>query len=179
MFKRLACCAVSVLLACSFAQAGPVLFTFSFDNDNGNVPGTVSGTIHGLVDNQNGQSASSIVLTSYPIGLVGTPVALDVTTLSTQYINTFDVLNGQIVAANFGAQESFQFIGINDNISTITPCCGLVSSFLSFNNNNDVTGHNLGFDSVNFTAVPEPSAFACLGLIGLIAGGRRWWKRRR
>lgn len=29
------------------------------------------------------------------------------------------------------------------------------------------------------SAVPEPSAFACLGLIVLLAGGRRWWKRRR
>ena len=28
-------------------------------------------------------------------------------------------------------------------------------------------------------AIPEPSAFACLGLIGLVAGGRSWWKRRR
>ncbi len=28
-------------------------------------------------------------------------------------------------------------------------------------------------------AIPEPSAFACLGLIGLVASGQRWWKRRR
>lgn len=28
-------------------------------------------------------------------------------------------------------------------------------------------------------AVPEPSAFACLGLIGLVASGRAWWNRRR
>lgn len=35
--------------------------------------------------------------------------------------------------------------------------------------------------SVGFrvTAIPEPSGFACLGLIGLVAGGRMWWKRRR
>lgn len=30
-----------------------------------------------------------------------------------------------------------------------------------------------------WSAVPEPSAFAFLGLIGLVAGGRSWWKRRR
>ena len=28
-------------------------------------------------------------------------------------------------------------------------------------------------------AIPEPSAFACIGLIGLVASGRSWWKRRR
>lgn len=28
-------------------------------------------------------------------------------------------------------------------------------------------------------AVPEPSAFTCLGLIGLVASGRAWWRRRR
>ena len=28
-------------------------------------------------------------------------------------------------------------------------------------------------------AIPEPSAFALLGLIGIVAGGRSWWKRCR
>ena len=28
-------------------------------------------------------------------------------------------------------------------------------------------------------AIPEPSAFALLGVIGIVAGGRSWWKRRR
>ena len=32
--------------------------------------------------------------------------------------------------------------------------------------------------SVTISAIPEPSAFACLGLLGLVAGGRSWWKRR-
>lgn len=32
--------------------------------------------------------------------------------------------------------------------------------------------------SVTISAIPEPSAFAFLGLIGLIACGRSWWKRR-
>lgn len=34
-------------------------------------------------------------------------------------------------------------------------------------------------ERVTLTVVPEPSAFAFLGLLGLVAGGRSWWKRRR
>ena len=33
--------------------------------------------------------------------------------------------------------------------------------------------------SASVSAVPEPSAFACMGLVGLLLSGRAWWTRRR
>ena len=36
-----------------------------------------------------------------------------------------------------------------------------------------------GQQSLSISTVPEPSAFACLGLIGLVTLGRSWSKRRR
>lgn len=33
--------------------------------------------------------------------------------------------------------------------------------------------------TVNFTAIPEPTSFLMLGLIGLCFGGSRWWKTRK
>ena len=32
---------------------------------------------------------------------------------------------------------------------------------------------------INYTAVPEPTAFLMLGLVGLGFGGNRWWKSRK
>lgn len=174
----------TVLVSVSSVAQANLVFAFSFDNDSGNEPGAVSGTIFGLVDNQDGQSATSIVLTSFPAGL-GTPFNLDVTMYDSQTANSFDVLNGQIVAANFDAFDSgpFDYFAMNSDTATATLCCGSLTTFLSFDPveglaDARVTGHNLGFGNVTFTAIPEPSALAFLSIVGIVICGRAWWKRR-
>ena len=42
----------------------------------------------------------------------------------------------------------------------------------------DVLASANAFATFTVSAVPEPSAFICVGLLGLVVTGRRWMKNR-
>jgi len=85
------------------------LYTFSFDNVIGTVPGTIAGTIRfdflsSPSDSGTGP-ASDIRITSAPAAI---PPSLEgdiVTNWTTQAANTFTIVNGAIVDYRFGASE--------------------------------------------------------------------------
>jgi len=77
-----------------------LVFTFSFTNATGTVDGTVTGQIFGLVNGIN-VAATDVILYGYPSGL-GLPTApLDVFTGANVTLNSFDVVDDQIVTGYF------------------------------------------------------------------------------
>lgn len=91
------------------------------------------------------------------------------------------------------ANDSDGFYATGSEIFTLdaTPT-GIISGFLSHGGHvwdhsysllamkESSSGRQLDINAIEAaSAVPEPSAFAFLGLIGLVAGGRSWWTRRR
>jgi len=105
--SAIALCATVMTLGCSKA-ASALTFQFSFESESSptTVSGTVTGLITGLVDNMSDQQAATIVITSFPDGLSGTPnVGLIVTDWERQSVNSFDVFNGEITGASFLAED--------------------------------------------------------------------------
>ena len=43
---------------------------------------------------------------------------------------------------------------------------------------NEMQGASVAFATFAVAAVPEPSAFICVGLVGLVVAGRRWFSKR-
>jgi outer membrane autotransporter protein len=90
------------------ANSAELDFTFSVLNNPafGNVPGTFMGEIYGLTNNAN-SSANLVLIKSFPAGLnslQAPPIAA--TSWNQQYQNSFTVLNGQITAGGFWAQQT-------------------------------------------------------------------------
>lgn len=155
-------------------QASALSFNFSFDGDTGlgSVPGTVTGTIFGLVDNAPGQAATSILITSFPAGLGGTLSHPDLLDFSSQVANNFNVSGGQIIGGGFAAQDSGD-----------TVILGPVAAYYGFNNvltldnGNTIVGNFDGSAGIVFTpvssSVPDAGSSAillgsaCLGLWSL------------
>lgn len=111
LMKAVALSAAVVLfpLVSSGANAG-LIFEFSFTNDptdnnldNTKVAGTVTGRILGLVDNDVGQSATSVFIDSFPSLDAGFgPLDVEGIDLApSAFNNTFDVLGGEIIDAFF------------------------------------------------------------------------------
>lgn len=51
----------------------------------------------------------------------------------------------------------------------------LTAQAVAGNNGGKLTAFNIDFD---VSAIPEPSQWAMLGLLGVLFGGRRWWRKR-
>lgn len=146
-------------------------FRFSFQNIDGNIPGTITGIVRGLVDNENGQAASSITLTSWPDELLGAAPNIEATTWSSQIINNFDVVGGEIVNASFAAQDtSANFSTFVLSAGLRTPCCDLLNNGLSFDNNNTITGNSSGLSAVSFARLLPPFKFSFENIEGNISG---------
>lgn len=138
-------------------------------------PGTVTGTIFGLVDNMPNQAATQIVITSFPAGLAGTPQLIP-TDYFNQSVNSFSVVGGVVTAAEFSANDTlggFFFLNF-----------GPTTSLLTFDNGISVVGNVDGFGGITFgplnTGVPEidtASAFVplmlTLGVLGTFQRRRR------
>jgi hypothetical protein len=175
----------SVLAAISTAIAMPAValdFNFSYTNVTGGIAGTVEGTIFGLADNTNNQSATSIVITSVPAAYTFPLLdGNDVTLWDAQFDNTFDVSNGMITSISFLASTNpplagFQAIALED-----------VSSF--FGEDFDLDGNIGVFDNLEQTSfngsptfTPVPFEFeASLGLmaLGSMFGANMYFKKRK
>jgi PEP-CTERM motif len=159
-----------VLLACAAGPArADLVFDFSFTNNSGNVSGTVTGEILGLVDNEANQSASEVLIDSYPAGLgnIGsTPI--DVTSWFDQVANSFTVVSGQLTDVNFeatatNAPPSYPSFTLQDTYAELNDTTGYVFS----------TAPNYSQASV----VPEPASLTLLG-IGIPGVAGYGWRRR-
>ena len=98
-----------VLILCSCNAYSAEIFEFSFDNDLGTVPGTITGTIQLDFLNSSNDSgtgpASNISITSTPPGIPVSNEGNTVTNWQSQGLNSFTVLDGVITDYQFGASE--------------------------------------------------------------------------
>jgi hypothetical protein len=167
----------STLLSSS-ANAATILFSFSNDPSWGNVSGTVTGEIDGLVDNST-SAATAVIIDSYPAGLVlsGTyTTPFDVLAWSGGTIgeNSFTLSGGVLIDGNFSI---FSANGINDQLYLNSQCCGGVgTNFLDIGSNDTLYVWNrngIGPTGVTFSStsgVPEPASEMLVGtgVLGLL-----------
>jgi hypothetical protein len=189
--KILGLLAAGLLAGPMAALAGPMTasalsFQFSFTNTIGNIFGSVTGRVLGLIDNTADQAATSVIIDTYP-ALSGDVPNLDVVTWDVVAVNSFTVVDGQIVSGGIGAQNNtatfanFDTFLIGGVIAFILPCCdaALANNALTFGGA-EAVANNDGFQGVTYRAispVPEPGTVALLslglGLAGLGLGRKR------
>ncbi len=185
--KRMAVLGLLALLALA-AMAGQthasLVFDFSFTNEYyGNVPGTVSGQILGLVDNEAGQSATQVVIDSYPAVMngLGTP-PIDAVGWNDQVINSFTVTDGQVTSASFQALKlvsGFTTNLLDLNHDTVNALVYQLPEYdppssLEVINQNGLPGANIVPAST-----PEPASIALLASGIFTAVGLGLHRRRR
>jgi hypothetical protein len=156
--------------------ANALTFHFSFTNNTGSVPGTVTGDITGLVDNQPNQSAAGVFVTSFPAALnITLSPAFNFVTAPSVPVNSFNVSGGLITG--------LQFVGRTTDF--ITPFIELdlfsISRLFNFQpqeiDDRFVEGPLL---ITPVPAVPVPAVGAGLpGLLLVGAGLLHWWRRKR
>ena len=106
---------VSGICFTSSANAQSV-YSFSVTNTIGNVSGTFTGEIYGLLDNAT-SSASSVVIETIPDGMFNLEaVPIDAISWDQQYQNSFTVSGGQIVGGAFWAQKRIGAVAPPANI---------------------------------------------------------------
>lgn len=171
--------AVALLAASLSAQATPV-FQYSFTNATGTVNGTVTGKIYGLNDNASG-AATQVTIETFPAALdsIYGPGPIGTAAWDQQYSNMFTVSGGQIVAAEFEAQNSF--FGVSYGSQLYINGTGSDHNFVNIDGDDTryIWG-NPGFQNLTFSVVddgqrvPEPGSLALLGLaLAAVAVARR------
>lgn len=98
--------AIVSLAAMALQTQASVTFDFSFTNTEGNVSGTVTGQIFGLMDNSTGP-ATDVVIDSYPANMGDSIGIVSVNPNTWSYINsnTFTVANGVLTGAAYYALD--------------------------------------------------------------------------
>lgn len=158
-----------ILLAAASAKADS--FSFSFTG-GGNVPGTVTGEILGLVNNATG-AASKVVITSYPAAMDASdlgPAPIDVTAWSNIFFNSFTETNGEITSAIFQAKAPNGENGYR--LLDLTPSDGIQLQTLNASLTENlyvIAGTNLADDHFKpLTAqTPEPGTLSIF-LLGVL-----------
>ena len=163
------------------AQAVSLNFDFSITNDPtwGNVNGTVTGEVFGLVNNAT-SSATSVEVFTWPAGLI--PLAsqpyytapIQATTWANQFENSFTVVAGVVTSGGFHADNAtavsdLDRLYLNGN----GPCVsGPTCSFLSLGSNDSqyVWATSNSFTQFTPTATPLPATWTMM-LIGFVGLG--------
>lgn len=173
-FKAVSNCAL-LMLAFLMAPATVqgAVYTFSFQNIDGPVSGTVSGTIT-LPDGDGTFQASSIFILSAPAAL-GYTTPFDVLTVMTLNIaNSFDVSGGQIQASSsFASQSNANAFTLN--YFTFGSLLSLISGGGRTSGVVDLNGTTLTY---GVASVPEPSPLAIFGIGALCLAFRARRGRR-
>jgi hypothetical protein len=179
--------AVLMVAAMAGQTEASLVFDFSFTNTAGTLPGTVTGQILGLTNNNTGP-ATHVLIDTFPsefeIQLISSPVDVTAWTLKA---NSFTVTNGQVTAADFNAQfGDFSTMGGNG--------AALMLDYGSNGRNELVAAiPAVSYDLLNFNGLPganivpetsppptpEPASFAFLASGFLAFGGFRLCRRRR
>jgi hypothetical protein len=155
------------------SSAGAADFLFSFSNNEGKTPGTVSGEIFGLQDNAT-SAATDIIVTAYPAGDYGFPAApfspIALAAARNGYIaaNSFTVQNDEIVAAVF-QMIAYSYFDINVD--------GKYNELYFVPSNN--TRNLEGLAGVTFTPVSSPTPEAPAWIALLVGMGLLGAKLRR
>jgi hypothetical protein len=157
-----------ILLAAPLATQAQLLdFDFSFQNAFGTVAGTVSGEILGLANNSTG-AASEVLITSFPAGLGGNATPINATLWLNQSENSFTVVNGEVVAGGFFANNP----GIEPEVFYLDAISGLGFNFLSLNDGPDYVYGDSGLAAANIVpAASAPDAASTVGLLGGVLAG--------
>jgi hypothetical protein len=157
------------------AFAGPSakadIFDFTITNARGNVSGSVTGEIFGLVNNST-SAASEVLITDFPAGLNsalgGAPI--NATAWAIQMENSFTETNGQITAADFAATQP---------VGGSVPAQLYIMNGEGFLSLDGVSPNgNMVYGSITFTADPTPEPGYLL-LVALGLGGLVLMKSRR
>ena len=173
-------------------EAQALDFNFSVTNDPtwGNVSGTFTGEVFGLVDNAT-SSATSVEIFTWPAGLI--PLAnqpnytapIDATTWNSQIENTFTVVAGVIVSGDFHADNATAVSSLDRLYLNGTGCqSGPTCSFLSLGSSNSQyiwatsNAFTLFTQATPTSTTPLPAALP-LFATGLGALGLLGWRRKR
>lgn len=180
MKTLLSTAALALITATSTASA--LTFKFSFENTSGAESGSLTGRIFGLSDNATG-AASSIIIDSFPSAVGTLQAGNDVTLWNLQVFNSFTVLNGQITASSFAAQET-AFPTNTFCLDASINCIGFtadqgstgVSALVVQNGSNIANGG--GFASITYTNIsdvplPAGGVLVMSGIAGLAGLKRR------
>ncbi|MBO1057127.1 MAG: PEP-CTERM sorting domain-containing protein [Dolichospermum sp. JUN01] len=157
------------------AQAIQV-FNFSFNNTNGPVNGTVSGTL----DLPNGDgifAATSLKINSAPAAL-GYTQPVDVLSYFTSvFVNDFTVSNGTITSSAFLAQNSSEILALNLAPGSVGSVLSTVGTADLFSGVQDINSTTLTYSPA--TPVPfDTTPGAMLSTIPVLALMYRWKQSR-
>jgi hypothetical protein len=160
------------LICLSLGHAKADNFTFSFTNDAGNVSGTVTGEIFGLINDGATHPATSVVINSYPPALNPFDTNLTLTTWGTINANQFIESSGLITFADFGARDVTTVCTVQcvANIEFVPPGSNFTGISVL-----DTSGHRFTATDASPTfsptpSVPEPSpVYLLLTVLGVVA----------
>ena len=181
--------ALAAALLCTGTASRAADFIFSFGTDPSDpvlvnaVPGTVTGRILGLPEDGTG-AALQVLIDSYsPDGSLAYPVDATAWFFSPEYLNSFTVENGDIVAALFRNDNAFISPTIDQLFFNVPIYQSGGTNYASVGSNNATSvWNNQGLGGITFTridaAVPEPETWALL-LLGFGAVGMTLRRRRR
>ena|ERR1039458_6064768 len=160
------------LICFSSGHAKADNFTFSFTNTDGNVNGTVTGEIFGLIDDGSTHSATSVVLNSYPNGLKPFDTNPSLTTWDKILANQFIESSGTITSAFFEVHDTASCLGTGCYFHLILPDA-TNESFIDVDDglfSRDVSTNTDPTFTLIPSAVPEPSAvYLLLTVLGVVA----------
>lgn len=155
-------------------------FLFSFTNNAGNTPGTVTGEIMGLVNNSTGPATEVEILT-----IPTDPVTFDPNTIPTTWhqvqVNSFTETDGMVTMAEFEANDPSNSLLDSIRYTLVMDTLGIVYSQPSDDLSYPGQGNgyieqfivqddtNINEDQITPLAVPEPSTAFLLSTVMLAA----------